>query len=346
MSETKARLDYLDIAKCLTIILVIMGHVAGNVDDPFYRCVIYYFHMPLFFIVSGIVTKKRDVVYDKQHYIDFIKKNIYILLIPCLIWALVYSKFSWKNIPYILYGSWQTLGKAETLTSLWYLPCLFLARLWMELIVGLIDRYPKVNKNIILLVATIISFTLGFCLPQLELGYPFGLNISFVGLGFMIIGYANKGAVERFQSKGILFHVIKLIACLAIFIFGVTYEEKITLVLMCGSQYGNIALFLLNAISGVAVIFSISALITKKWNIDETNPFKNIILWIGKNTIGIFLIHKPLLQEIIVPIFTNLGMSTFDVKMAFLAMLIDLPLSCLIVHIINKYTPRLFGRLN
>lgn len=342
--ESKKRLDYLDIAKCLTIVLVIIGHVAGNVDDPFYRCAIYYFHMPLFFIVSGIVTKKRDITYDKEYYKNFIVKSIYTLLIPCLIWALVYSKFSWKNVPYILYGSWQSLTKAETLTSLWYLPCLFLARLWMELIIGLSDKYSRMNKNLFILICTIISFILGFCLPQLELGYPFGFNISFVGLGFMLIGYEHKDVIERFQSKGIIFHLIKLVIVIAIFELGIHFEGKTKLVLMCGSDYGNIILFLINALSGVVVIFSISALITKKWEIDDTNPFRNAILWIGRNTIGIFLVHKPLLQEVIVPIFTNMGYSTNSFTVALICMLIDFPISCLLVHIINKYTPRLFGR--
>ena len=36
MSKKRVRLDYLDIAKCITIFLVIVGHVAGNRDNPFY----------------------------------------------------------------------------------------------------------------------------------------------------------------------------------------------------------------------------------------------------------------------------------------------------------------------
>lgn len=344
MSEVKKRLDYLDIAKCLTIILVIIGHASANTDDPFYRCAIYYFHMPLFFIVSGVVSKVREVEYNKQYYKDFIIKSIYTLLIPYLIWALIYSKFSWKNVPYILYGSWETLTKAQTLTSLWYLPCLFLARIWMELIIGVSSKYSKFNQDLFILACTAVSFTLGFLLPQPAMGYPLCFNISFVALGFMLIGYMHKELIDHFQSKGILFHLIKLVVVIALFEFSIRIGDKTKLVLMCGSQYGNPLLFLFNALLGVIVIFSLSALITKKWEFSNETPLKNAILWVGRNTIGIFLVHKPFLQEIVVPIFTNMGYSTNSLGVAIICMLIDFPISCLLVYIINKYTPGLFGK--
>ena len=54
-AKQRVRRDYLDIAKAITIFIVIIGHAVGNTETPLYRCIIYTFHMPLFFIVSGVV---------------------------------------------------------------------------------------------------------------------------------------------------------------------------------------------------------------------------------------------------------------------------------------------------
>ena len=59
LPKQKIRLDYLDIAKGLAIYLVAIGHVPEAFDAPLYRVAIYTFHMPLFFLVSGSVTKRH-----------------------------------------------------------------------------------------------------------------------------------------------------------------------------------------------------------------------------------------------------------------------------------------------
>ena len=62
------------------------------------------------------------------------QKNLLALAVPYLIFAFIYAPFSFENVPKFLYGFWQALGKAGTLTSLWYLTCFsspgFIARRW------------------------------------------------------------------------------------------------------------------------------------------------------------------------------------------------------------------------
>ena len=53
------RLNYIDIAKGLGIIFVVMGHVT---HDYLLRQYFYNFHMPLFFFISGLLlSTKLDV---------------------------------------------------------------------------------------------------------------------------------------------------------------------------------------------------------------------------------------------------------------------------------------------
>ena len=52
----KKRMDYLDVAMGIAMFLVVMGHAALAYDTPYWRVAIYSFHMPLFFLVSGVVA--------------------------------------------------------------------------------------------------------------------------------------------------------------------------------------------------------------------------------------------------------------------------------------------------
>ena len=59
--QASLRLKWLDIAKGITIILMVIGHT--SIPDPFSRF-IYAFHMPLFFLVSGFLSKKKRSLAD------------------------------------------------------------------------------------------------------------------------------------------------------------------------------------------------------------------------------------------------------------------------------------------
>ena len=51
------RIDEIDIAKGIGIIMTIIGH---NVFAGYVKTFIYSFHMPLFFILAGLVMKKKE----------------------------------------------------------------------------------------------------------------------------------------------------------------------------------------------------------------------------------------------------------------------------------------------
>lgn len=55
MSDKKLRIQYWDMAKGFTILLVIIGHIS-NVN-PYLRGVIFSFHMPFYFMANGYFIK-------------------------------------------------------------------------------------------------------------------------------------------------------------------------------------------------------------------------------------------------------------------------------------------------
>jgi len=207
MNTVKAnRLEYLDIAKAIAIVLVVIGHTFVNSDPPGLLVtptskIIYSFHMPLFFLAAG-VTSHMETDYSLERWFRVLKKNFYTLLIPYFVFALIYMPYTLDNLKGILYASNVTITRSGArCVHLWFLPCLFVARMMMYAVLHWATKMnkPKVFCGILMA----ISFAIGFLLPDLPIGYPFNLNVAFVALGFMLSGYIMGDYLRKMDQKSI-----------------------------------------------------------------------------------------------------------------------------------------------
>ena len=167
----KKRKNYIDVAKLIGVMLVVYNHV-GVAYLPLKR-MIASFHMPLFFIVYGVVASGRSVT-GMKGWKDFILKKIRTLLVPYILWCCIYagtlSKSSvWLNI---FYGSNKSLGVAGTNQVLWFLPVMFLACVIYQIIINVENRFCNrwINR-IVWAVSLILCLAIGvarngFALPQ------------------------------------------------------------------------------------------------------------------------------------------------------------------------------------
>ena len=95
------RIEYIDIAKALGILLVILGHCVYTAKIPHLGVSIYSFHMPLFFIISGMFVKpigfkKGTLKYAKAYlkpYIIICMLMVFLSLFLFLIHAVDSSEF-------------------------------------------------------------------------------------------------------------------------------------------------------------------------------------------------------------------------------------------------------------
>ena len=339
------RYDYLDIAKAISIFLVLIGHTTANLDTPFFRLVLYTFHMPLFFMVSGIVMHTHpDCNYDWKHWRKFFRKNIFTLFVPYFIWALIYCRFNFANSARILYGSWQTLTEAMTVTSLWFLPCLVLARTFMEFVLMLSKHFSKLNRHLYAAIVSIPAFCIGFLLPNLASGYPWCFDTAFIALGFMLIGYSLKERLIALHSRK-LWQITTLLAIsAALFVAIITMQgDKLPLILMCAGKYGNILYFLLEAFSACSMVLLLSIVHTVLFVKRRDSRIRHFILWVGRNTKGILLLHKPFLQEIVVKHAVAFGLPMPNLFVAIACAAVTLPVCCVGIIVIKRFFPQLFG---
>lgn len=341
--KKKARIEMIDIAKAITIFLVILGHVAGNRDTPMYRRLLYAFHMPLFFVLAGMSIRPA-AIHGWSDWKAFLRKNILALGVPYLIWAFVYAPFTFDNVPRFLYGSWQALGEAATLTSLWYLTAFFVARMLSQMVFSLLDKTGIQNMPRACGICAVPMFAIGFLLPTIQNGYPWCANVAFVAAGFILLGVAfRKLLLILAQQKGWVL-AATLAGSLTLLLCGTVLRgDSLELVLMCASEYGNLFWFLLNSAAGTMAVLAFSMLLLRLAREGE-RPFSTAaISYIGQHTLGIFLLHKNMLQMLIMP-WLRSWIAGSDLLMAFFGSCVAMAGSVLLCAAIERYVPQLLGQ--
>lgn len=146
------------------------------------------FHMPLFFIISGMLHKDHSIR-------ETITLRVKSLLIPYFIWAGIYcildaifpelnsikSNIS-TNLKIVLF--FPTMDYIPINPSLWFLYCMFLVELLFAIIMNM-GRLLK-NKLLILLGTCITGMMLA---NSTDIVLPLAIGSAFAGLTFKTIGY-------------------------------------------------------------------------------------------------------------------------------------------------------------
>jgi fucose 4-O-acetylase-like acetyltransferase len=176
------RIEYLDIAKGIGILLVVLGHNDFEVISLFAQRLIYSFHMPLFFFLSGYFLNTAIPFFD------FIKKRFNALLKPFFFTILLiyFTSVSFEKMGFntaitrtvkSLYGSGHYLDWVQ----LWFLPHLFAVSLYAFLFITLVSKLR--NRWV---AWGILLATLAIAVPFLNIFYPF--SISILGKGYELFG--------------------------------------------------------------------------------------------------------------------------------------------------------------
>lgn len=339
------RIETIDIAKAITIFCVILGHTTGNLDAPMFRRVLYAFHMPLFFFLAGLSIKPK-AVQGFRGWGAFLYKNVLALMAPYFVWGLVYAPFSYPDMGALFYGSWEALNRMETLTSLWYLPCFFISRVLVQIVVN-IAGYAKV-KNMPLWcgICALPLLAAGLLLPHGENGVLWCADIALAAGGFILLGIAVRKSCLVMAQQKTLWLILSFIGSLLLFCAGTVFRgEGLALSLMCKSDYGNRLWFLYNSVFGSLAVLTVSMLISRLSR-ESAQPFKiDAVTCIGRQTMGIYLLHKPFLQQVILPALSGIFPGDFPfLAIALMGSILALLFSIAMCYIIGKFIPQLLGR--
>lgn len=325
------RLDWLDIAKALGIILVVIAH---SLPESFFKLWIYSFHMPLFFFISGIFINYNFISNESSD--NFILKKIKTIFIPYFYFGIINTVF--------LIPVW---GLTNTIDSLkysgisggptWFLFSLFLSEILIYILIN------NTKNNFYFLLLLIASLIIGYFLDEnniiitLYLSNIF-ISVFFVGVGFLLGKYIIKYNAEVTNVKEQKYIYILLIILIASFVVNyLTVIQTSTRLDIIYNKLGNPITMILGAFSGILFLFAFSILIS---NI-KIQIIQDFLSYIGKNTLIIFALHMIVNLNYTVymkPFFTSTLMYVSS------KFIVTWLIMFLFIYLINNFMPFLIGR--
>ena len=157
---SKKRLRALDIAKGIAIILVVIGHAVPDATThmgiqseglAILNRLIYSFHMPLFFLISGYFV---NTLAENQSRVSAIWKKFQRLMVPYIFVGLCYapcklllSRFA--NDPFHLSNLWKMVIGVNPDGELWFLYSLFVISVFAYLVKAKVGKAWIVCSGII-----------------------------------------------------------------------------------------------------------------------------------------------------------------------------------------------------
>lgn len=358
------RLDYPDMVKGIGIILVILGHVT-SIPGPL-RIWISAYHMPVFFVLSGMMMGMKQDSFDDVKAILIHKARG--ILIPYFWFSLSYfildignlylEKIDFNTFVSNIISSLTFYGKAV----LWFLPALFLTQMYFIL---LRRRFNGVLTCVTILVIVTVAYLCKLELDKLSLEYVDSLFVTtvinffrtfvraaialpFVGLGYLIqalaTSYDNAGKVKKnkfasaYNNPDVRAKIIMVIAGI-ILLVAVYYLGMINgCVDLHSIILGNVALYYITAILG-----SLGLIILCKGL-----PPIGIIKYYGKNSLIVMAAHLDyyILWASLVLSTKIVKICNTDNQVVFLGCVVIfvLLMSTIVIEGINRFFPFVMGK--
>lgn len=297
MTNTKDRLQYIDIAKGIGMILVVLMHIIFTSDRfdqiSSIRNYLYSFHMPLFFIISGycLFLKNQNHTQERP-----LKEEILRLcrkFLPCyFVWSMIYIVLlKVTNQPVSISERIRTTVILKGIAPLWFLAALFLS----ELIFLVLHKYFA-SKDQYYYLFTLILFVL-----TIVSGYYYKAGIDSTG-GIFVFGIpitpiaivlfrtiACTGMLYTGYLLAKLFHKLKPTTIVAAIagpaLLGVTFlivhrtQNYVNLHLF---EIGNPFIFLMTSVCGSTAVILLSYSI-QSW--------ARGLAYIGRYSLGIMVLH-------------------------------------------------------
>ena len=269
----KKRIDYIDIAKGIGIIFVVLGHSEFHQSHilRLLSGIAWTFHMPLFFILSGLCFRKKgnEIIYAlfKRLAVPFYFTILLFVLFYLATGHIEESKdWIWGGL-YASGVSYYTPFYIKGVGALWFLLALF----WAKIILNYIVQLPE---YIVLVLVVLLAYWGVYSYSRFVL--PLEIQNGCIGLLYLFIGFlAHKyGLLQKFYLPALVFAL--LVWMLAYF-----------------NNYGYMTLVNCD-VDVISIIVSCCACYVVMLLSKLLERFKilcRIFTWLGKNTIIILCFH-------------------------------------------------------
>ena len=310
----KTRLNYIDIAKGIGIILVVLFHTPNigslcYVNNFYWGGYITTFYMPLFFILSGLFFNTNSIVKRIKKlsipYFSFLILGIITYITKCLI---TQNNIDW----YKTYSAFLGNTKDYPNTPCWFLLSLITITILYTLITKLKN---KANRIILSIILSIIGYYLG----KTHLNIPYYIDVSLLCNIFFVIGFEFRDII--LNMKGYKTTITLLILSLLIYY----HYPNITNISQNLIPY-NILIFYILSISSCFSVIGMSKFL-------QESKLEFYLAYLGKNSLIILCTHM-----ILIPIGKpcwDMNMLFFNIIGTIIIIIIEIPIIKLVT---NKFS--------
>ncbi len=274
VSSKSRRNPVVDIAKGLLIILVVVGHTSG-LDYDVSRYILW-FHMPCFFIISGLFMKTDGTLRGE------LRKKLLRLAVPYACFSVILGSIMhrgqvWQTVLATLYGGWA-IQNAYTYPY-YFLTVLFVA----SLLVFALLKYTR-RPCLWIAVGYMLSHALAmrFSLAQL-IWVPWDADMALFAAAYLMMGYKWRALFleNRFGAVCLLLMGVLL----ALDVAGVIHYS-----FSLNKFVWPIGLDLLVPFVAMQAVLCVSQWIAK------VTVLRHALCYVGRASLCVMLLHAALLQ--------------------------------------------------
>lgn len=286
----KKRIDWIDIARCIAILSVVIGHTMAGLNGTYLYNVIYLYSLPVFFVLSGYL-------YHQKGYKKLLLNDVKFLLIPYLAVNLIklVILFSIKNhvgtgiltinlhtfqslMIATLYGYGMKLRNFPSVNAIWFLVAMFVANQIFNAVMRIDYRSHKLFWQGM---QAVVLTSVGFAIAHVyEL--PFSINSALIAQVFLYFGYLmhQKDLLSELKGK---YYIALAGAWLFVASLGTFY--------MASAKAPNELMAVIGSISASLCIIKFSIVINDYLQVHNLLRFKKLMLFIGAQSLTVLCFH-------------------------------------------------------
>ncbi len=288
------RVEYVDIAKGIGIVLVVMGHNDFALISPFAHKLIYSFHMPMFFFMSGMFLKP-DLpfwIFVRQRFKKLLKPFLFILLFIYFT-SISFSKVSIWEASRRLIKAMYANGHYLDWVQLWFLPHLFVVSLFAYFFVHAMrhTRFSRLRWAILTVLYVVGVLSIKFFSPFefnwlgknfVLYGLPFSLDIVLVSGFFFLLAYElNQKQCASFLESPLTLFISGLTLIFLVWYFPSKIDFNIR-------RFDSLPINTIEALLGIFFILALSK------QLERVGWLSALFKYIGQGSLIILIFQVPI----------------------------------------------------
>lgn len=313
------RVEYIDIAKGIGILLVALAHADVSLFSPYLHQLIYAFHMPLFFFLSGYFFNPNVPFWTllKKRF-NSILKPYFVTILLIYITSLSFTNMRFATVLGRIAKSMYATGYYIDWVQLWFLPSLFVTSLFTYIFYRIVliridNRYVRwlillgLQAVAIFFLDRFYPFSVSLLGKDYELfGLPFSLDLVLLSSFFYILG----NEIRKISSENAFGNLWLLFATGGgLILLSLLFKQRID---FNTRIFESFPINTAEAILGILFTLAISKQIDLR-----TTWLAAALKYIGQASLFILIFHVPI-QEFWAPkIFFVTELQAFSILSAF-----------------------------